>query len=98
MSYTRGTGSDYLARLEAQRRIAQAELEHRERELAAIRQAEQDLARLRHKQRLVDDQIQDARQERKLPPPIHGGRQGLKEATQESAAWDRKRASRKNAA
>jgi serine phosphatase RsbU (regulator of sigma subunit) len=98
MSYQRGRTSDYLTRLEHQKQIAQAELEHRQRELEAIRQAEQDLAQLRRKQRLLDQQIQEHHQERKLPPPIHGGREGLKEATREAARHDPKRASRKKKA
>jgi hypothetical protein len=93
MGYVRGNSREYLARLQHQKAIAAAELEAEERRLQAIRDAEMDLARINHKRRVVADQIKDATapNKRRLPPPIHGGRKGLQEAAQESAAYDRKR-------
>jgi len=93
VTYIRGNSSDYLARLKHQKAIAAAELEHKERELQAIRDAEMELARLNHKRRVVADQIKDATatKPRQLPPPIHGGRQGLLEATKESKEYDKRR-------
>ena len=92
MTYIRGNSSDYLARLKHQKAIAAAELEHKERELQAIRDAEMELARLNHKRRVVADQIKDATaaKPRQLPPPIHGGRKGLEEAAREAAAHEYK--------
>jgi len=99
MAYQHGKSSDYLARLQHQKQIAAAELEHKERELQAIRDAEMELARLNHKRRVVADQIKDALTpaKRKLPPPIHGGRQGLIEAAREAAAYDKRRRQPQNA-
>jgi len=89
----KGNSREYLARLQHQRNIAAAELEAEERRLQQIRDAEMELARLNHKRRVVADQIKDATtpSKRKLPPPIHGGRKGLLEAAQESAAYDKRR-------
>jgi len=88
--YQHGKSSDYLARLEHQRKIAEAELAHKERELQAIRDAEYALARINHKRRVVADQIADVTAKpRPLPPPIHGGRKGLLEATKEANEWMR---------
>lgn len=92
MSYKYGKSSDYLARLEHQRKIAEAELAHKERELQAIRDAEYALARINHKRRVLTDQLVDATTKpRPLPPPIHGGRKGLLEATKEANEWMRNR-------
>lgn len=98
MAYVRGNSSDYLARLKHQKAIAAAELEAEERRLQQIRDAEMDIARIEHKRRVVKDQIRDALNpaKRKLPPPIHGGRQGLLEAAREAKEWDRRK--RQNAA
>ena len=92
MSYQYGKSSDYLARLKNQQAIAAAELEHEERRLQAIRDAEMELARINHKRRVVADQIKDALApaKRRLPPPIHGGRKGLEEAAREAAAHEYK--------
>lgn len=92
-AYTYGKSSDYLERLKNQKAIAADELEHEERRLQQIRDAEMELARLNHKRRVVADQIKDALKPttRKLPPPIHGGRKGLLEAANESAAYDKRR-------
>ena len=91
--YIRGNSRDYLARLQHQKAIAAAELEAEERRLQAIRDAEMELARINHKRRVVADQIKDALTpaKRRLPPPIHGGRQGLLEATREAKEWDRRK-------
>lgn len=97
MAYQRNTSRDYLARLEQQKKMLQAELELEQRELEAIRQNEADIARLNHKRALVKTQIRDAQQTRKLPPPIHGGPEGLKEATRESSNWDRRNRQRRAA-
>jgi hypothetical protein len=85
VTYVRGNSRDYLARLQHQKAIAAAELEAEERRLQAIRGAEMELARINHKRRVVADQIKDALNpaKKQLPPPIHGGRQGLEEATRE---------------
>ena len=92
MTYVRGKSSDYLARLRNQQAIAAAELEHKERELQAIREAEAALARINHKRRVVQDQITEVTSTpRRLPPPIHGGRKGLLEATREAAEHDKRR-------
>ena len=93
MSYQHGKSRDYLARLQHQRAIAAAELEAEEKRLQQIRDAEMDIARIEHKRRVVKDQIRDALNpaKRKLPPPIHGGRQGLLEAAREAAAYDKRR-------
>ena len=93
MTYVHGKSREYLARLEHQRKIAEAELEAEERRLQQIRDAEMVLARIEHKRRVVKDQIKDALapNARRLPPPIHGGRQGLLEAAEESARYDRRR-------
>jgi hypothetical protein len=93
MSYVRGNSSEYLARLKHQKAIAAAELEHEERRLQQIRDAEMELARLNHKRRVVADQIKDATapNKRRLPPPIHGGRKGLLEAAKEAAEHDRRK-------
>ena len=92
MGYQHGKSSDYLARLQHQRRIAEAELAHKERELQAIREAEIAIARINHKRRVVADQIAEtAKKGRPLPPPIHGGRAGLMEAVRESAEWDKRK-------
>lgn len=91
-AYTYGKSSDYLERLKNQKAIAAAELEHEERRLQQIRDAEMELARLNHKRRMVADQIKDALKPatRTLPPPIHGGRKGLEEAAKEAAAHEYK--------
>jgi hypothetical protein len=93
MSYIRGKSSDYLARLQHQKQIAAAELEHEERRLQQIRDAEMELARIEHKRRVVRDQIKDATtpSKRRLPPPIHGGKKGLEEAARESYEYDKRR-------
>jgi hypothetical protein len=93
VTYIRGNSSDYLARLKHQKAIAAAELEAEERRLQQIRDAEMDLARIEHKRRVVKDQIKEALtpNKRRLPPPIHGGRQGLLEATREAADYDKRR-------
>jgi hypothetical protein len=93
MGYQHGKSSDYLARLKHQKAIAAAELEHEERRLQQIRDAEMELARIEHKRRVVKDQIKDATSpaREKLPPPIHGGRKGLLEATKESMDYDKRR-------
>ena len=93
MTYVRNNSREYLARLQHQRNIAAAELEAEERRLQQIRDAEMELARIEHKRRVVKDQIRDATapNKRRLPPPIHGGRKGLLEAAQESAAYDKRK-------
>ena len=93
MTYVRGNSSEYLARLKHQKAIAAAELEHEEHRLQQIRDAEMELARLNHKRRVVADQIKDATSptRKTLPPPIHGGRQGLLEATKEAKEYDKRR-------
>ena len=97
--YVRGNSRDYLARLQHQRAIAAAELEAEEKRLQQIRDTEMEIARIEHKRRVVKDQIQDALNpaKRKLPPPIHGGRQGLLEAVRESVAYDKRRRQPQNA-
>jgi len=89
----KGNSRDYLARLQNQRAIAAAELEAEERRLQQIRDAEMELARIEHKRRVIKDQIRDALNpaKRKLPPPIHGGRKGLLEATREAKEYDKRR-------
>lgn len=91
MTYVRGKAGDYLTRLQHQQAIAAAELEHKERELQAIRDAEAALARLHQKNRVVQNQLTEAMVVKRLPPPIHGGRKGLLEAAKESAAYEKRR-------
>jgi hypothetical protein len=91
MTYIRGKAGDYLARLQNQAAIAAAELEHKERELQAIRDAEAALARLHQKNRMAQNQLAEATAVKRLPPPIHGGRKGLLEAAKERADYEKRR-------
>jgi len=87
--YVHRQTSDYLAGLRKRQVIAQAELEHKRAELAQIRAAEQELARISAEQTRLDKELKAARTNpSKLPPPIHGGPAGLKAAAAEIAAWN----------
>ena len=96
MVYQRNTNRANLEALRVQQQIAAAEIERAERELAAIHQAELELARTRRRQQQINDQLREAKDRINtphkviLPPPIHGGQLGLLRATKEAAGWDKK--------
>lgn len=95
MVYQRNSTRANLETLRVQQQIAAAEIERAEREIAAIQQAELELARTRRRQQQINQQLQEARERASqanrviLPPPIHGGQLGLLRATKEAAAWDK---------
>lgn len=98
MTYIRNTSRGHLDALRIQRQISAAEVEKAERELAALNDIEMDLARLQRRKENIAMQLLQARdrtttkrQHLALPPPVHGGRDGLERAAQESAAHDKRK-------
>lgn len=85
-----GIGVD-LEALHHEEQLAAAELEQEERNLAAIRDAEQNLARIQHRREQVAQELTQARARTAsvrraldLPTPVYGGKVGLLAATEES--------------
>lgn len=93
MTYVRNTSRGHLDALRIQRQISAAEVEKAEKELAQLAEIELDLARLQRRKENIAMQLRQARertttkrQHLALPPPIHGGPEGLAEATREIEA------------
>lgn len=91
MTYKYDTERADLEALHHQQQIAAAELEREERNLAAIRDAEQSLARIQRRRERVAKELTEARARTAsvrraldLPTPVYGGRLGLIAAAEES--------------
>lgn len=94
MTYTRNTKRAHLDALRIRQQIAAAEVEKAEKELAAIRDIEMDLARLQRRKETIARELAGARerttiarQQLALPAPVYGGREGLEAAAREVAGW-----------
>lgn len=95
--YIRNNPRGHLDALRIQRQISAAEVEKAEKELAQLAEIELDLARLQRRKENIAMQLRQARertttkhQHLALPPPIHGGREGLAAAVAESKSYARK--------
>lgn len=98
MTYIRNAPKRSLEALRIQQQIAAAAVEKLEAELAEVTEAEQEIARLHRRRIETARKLQEAKNRAELaarklasPPIIWGGRDGLKRAAEESAAWDKRR-------
>ena len=98
MNYKYDTKRADLETLNHQQQLAAAELEREERELAAIRDAEMNLARIKHRREQVAQELTEARARTAsvrraldLPTPVYGGKVGLLAAAEESRRHARRR-------
>jgi hypothetical protein len=98
MTYVHNGKRANLDALRIRQQIAAAEVEAAERELAAILDAEMELARLQRRKEQVALSLQQARErtttarvQLALPPVIHGGPDGLKAAAEEVTQWLKRR-------
>jgi hypothetical protein len=96
--YIRNGKRAHLDALRIQQQIAAAEVEKVERELAAMHEAEMELARLRRRKenaaralRAAIERTTMARTQLALPTPIHGGPEGLEAAAREARDHERRR-------
>lgn len=87
-----------LEALRHQQKLAAAELESQERELAAIREVETDLARIQRRREQVAQELTAARartatvrRSLDLPTPVYGGKVGLLAAAEEAKRHERRR-------
>ena len=97
MTYKYDTKRADLEALRHQQQLAAAELEREERELAAIRDAEQDLTRIKHRREQVAQELTAARartavvrRSLDLPTPVYGGKVGLLAAAEEAKRHERR--------
>jgi len=98
MAYAYGKSkSAHLDALRIRKQIEEAEIEKAERELAELQEVELELARLQRRRERVSEGLREARKRTtttrvalRLPPPIHGGREGLEAAAREAAEHEYK--------
>ena len=98
MSYIRNSPKRNLEALRIQQQIAASALEKAEKELADIEDQEREIVSLQRRKVETARRIQEAKNRVDLaairlaqPPIIWGGRDGLIEATKESARYDKRR-------
>jgi hypothetical protein len=98
MSYTYNTERADLEALRHQQQLAAVELAKAERDLAAIRDIETDLARLKRRREKVAQELTEARMRTTaarrsldLPTPVYGGKVGLLAAAEESRRHTRQK-------
>ena len=98
MTYRYDTKRAALETLRHQQQLEAAELENAERELAAIKEAELNLAKLKRRREQVAQELTEARartavarRSLDLPTPVYGGKVGLLAAAEESRRHARRR-------
>lgn len=98
MSYIRNAPRRNLEALRIQQQIAATAVEKAEAELAEIEAQEREIADLQRRKVETARRIQEAKNRVEIaamklaqPQIIWGGREGLIEATKESARWDKRR-------
>jgi uncharacterized protein involved in exopolysaccharide biosynthesis len=98
VAYIRNGTRAHLDALKVRQQIAAAEIERAEKELAELNEAEHELARLQRRKEAVTRALAEARERTAtarraltLPPPIHGGPEGLQAAAAEAAQYDKRK-------